>query len=515
MGAGPLQHRAAQGGVGPGVEVDLAVQAGEDAVLVAAQGEGPLHVVALGVEVDGLLPGQLRLHRAVDLQGRQHRQVLHRHVLLAAEAAAHQLVLHHDALGLPPQHDGDLLAGVVHPLVGGVHLHAVLVGEGHGALRLQEGVLGEGGAVGLGDHVLGARQGGLGVPTGHVALLAQVAARVEQGGVVGHGIPDGAHRLQGLVVDLHQGLGLLQDLLRLRHHQADGVPHAAGDVPPGDHHVPVLLDVAHLVVGHVLGGEDGQHPRQGQGLRGVDVQHPGPGVLGADGGGVDHAIQVQVVAVLPGAQHLAPHVGPEGPVAHAEGRALLQGRVDVLLPPEDGPGQGDALDDLLVAGAPAEVATDGLLDLRLGGVGVDVQQGLAGEHHAGDAEAALHRPHRPEGVDKGLLLLRGQALHRDDGLARRLFGGEDAGADGPAVHQDGAGAAGPLAAPVLDGGEAQLVPQVAEQGLLLVGGAGNAVDGKGIALAHVGFLFSSVTFRRRAGSPGGLPGLHGRAQASR
>ena len=50
-------------------------------------------------------------------------------------------------------------------------------------------------------------------------------------------------------------------------------PHTAGDVPLGDHHVPVLLEMAHLVVGHVVGGEDGQHPRQSQSGGGVDVQH--------------------------------------------------------------------------------------------------------------------------------------------------------------------------------------------------------------------------------------------------
>ena len=490
VGAGPLQHRPAQGGIGPSVEVDLAVQAGEDAVLVAAQGEGALHIVALGVEVDGLLPGELCLHGPVHPEGGQHRQVLHRHVLLAAEAAPHQLVLHHDALGLPPQHDGDLLAGVVHPLVGGIDLHPVLVGEGHGALRLQEGVLGEGGAVGLGHHVLGLGQGGPGVAPGDVALLAQVAAGVEDGGVRRPGLLDGAHRLQGLIVHLHQLLGLLEHGLIFRHHQADGVPHAAGDVPLGDHHVPVLLEVAHLVVGHVVGGEDGQHPRQSQSGGGVDVQHPGSGVLGADGGGVRHAVQVQIVAVLPPAQHLVAHVGAEGPRPHAVVLPLLQGGIDGRLPAEDGPGQGNALDDFLVAGAAAHVAPDGLFDLRLGGVGVLIQQGLARHYHAGDAEAALNRAHRAEGVDEGLPLGLREALHRHDLLACGPLGGQDAGLDGLAVHQDGAGAAGALAAPVLHRGQAQLVPQVAQQRLLLLRGAGDAVDHKGITLTHGRFLIS-------------------------
>ena len=58
------------------------------------------------------------------------------------------------------------------------------------------------------------------------------------------------------------------------------------------------------------------------------------------------------------------------------------------------------------------------------------------------------------------------------------------------VHQDGAGAAGTLAAPVLHRGQAQLVPQVAQQRLLLLRGAGDAVDHKGITLTHGRFLIS-------------------------
>ena len=39
VGTGPLQHRPAQGGVSPGIEVDVAVQTGKDAVLVTRVSE--------------------------------------------------------------------------------------------------------------------------------------------------------------------------------------------------------------------------------------------------------------------------------------------------------------------------------------------------------------------------------------------------------------------------------------------------------------------------------------------
>ena len=58
------------------------------------------------------------------------------------------------------------------------------------------------------------------------------------------------------------------------------------------------------------------------------------------------------------------------------------------------------------------------------------------------------------------------------------LGGQDAGLDGLAVHQDGAGAAGALAAPVLYTGEMQGIPQVAEQLLVVFHCHGPAVHGK-------------------------------------
>ena len=146
----------------------------------------------------------------------------------------------------------------------------------------------------------------------------------------------------------------------------------------------------------------------------------------------------------------------------------LQGGVHGPLPPQDGPGQGDALYDLLVPGAAAHIAPNGLLDLILGGNGILVQKGLAREDHTRDTKAALHRSHRAESVDKGLLLGLGEPLYGEDVLSHRLFCGQDTGPHGLSVHHDGTGAACPLAASVLHGGEMQVVPQIAQQRLSLI-----------------------------------------------
>ena len=255
------------------------------------------------------------------------------------------------------------------------------------------------------------------------------------------------------------------------------------DVALRGHDVPVVEQVAHRVHRHVGGREHGEDARHGAGLLGVDPHHAGARVLGAHGarvGEVGEVALVDVIGVLAVAEHLAAHVHAEGALAHAVVVAALEVRVDALLAPQDRGREQDALDDLLVAGAAADVAADSHLDLVLSGVGHLVDEGRARHDHAGDAEAALHGAHRTEGVDEGLLLLVRQALHGHDVAAVGQARGEDARLGGTVVHEHGAGAARALGAAVLDGGEPEVVAQVAQE--RLVGGDDLllAVDGEAV-----------------------------------
>ena len=105
--------------------------------------------------------------------------------------------------------------------------------------------------------------------------------------------------------------------------------------------------------------------------------------------------------------------------------------------------------------------------LLAGGIGVHVQQPLGRDDHAGNAEAALHRAGLAEGEGVDLLFPVAEPLYREDGLALQLVRLGDAGLGGLAVDEDVAGAAGTLAASVLYGREVQLVPQKADELLVL------------------------------------------------
>ena len=500
MRTGALEHRAAQRCVGAGIKVDLAVQAGKVALGIAAQRKGTVHGMTLGMERKRLGTRELALHRTLELICGERGQVLDGHVLLAAKAATHEHGLDDHALGLvvPAKHMGALFARIVSALVGRLHLDAVLVREGHGALGLQEGMLGKGRGKALrhGKRALGQRLGG--VAARHMAALAYVVlelhcvakgkeAVVQARGVGSPGLGNVAHGLQRLVIDLYELLGLLERRLVLGNHQHDGVAHAAGDIALGDHDVPVLDKVADLVDRHVLGAQDPHHAGQGLGLGGIDGKHASARILGAHGAGVGQTRLIElvdVVGILALAEHLLAHVDTEGALAHAVVVAALQALVNLLFAAEHRSGQRNALDNLFVAGAAADVAADGVLDLLLGGLGVLGDERCTRHDHAGDAKTALHGAHGTKGVHKGLAHVLGQALDSHDVATGGKSSGQYARLDGRAVHMDGAGAAGALGAAVLGGMDVQVVAQVAQQRLVLSRCALHAVNGKSKFLCH-------------------------------
>ena len=450
VGAGALQHRTAQGGVGSGVGDDLGGHALDDAVFVTAQGEFHLHGVALGVDQNALRPAQLDLHRALRQIGDQGGVVLDRHILLAAEAAAHQAVADLYPLGGQAQHAHGLVLGVIGALVRGEDHHAIPVGIGHGALRLQESVFRPGGGETLCQHIFGLGDSLRRIAPLDVLVGQQVALPVDQRRVGQHGLPGAADRLQRLIVHLHQRLGLGQDLRCLGGYQADGVAQVVGDIPLGDHGVPVLFQVAHLVAaGNVGGGEYPHHAGKRLGLLGVDGQHSGPRIFAADGGAIDHAVQIDVIGIDAGAGDLFPYVHP----GHPRAQRPVPGDLRHLSLAEQLRRQQDTVDDLHIAGAAADIVADGKGRLLPAGGGIHVQQALSAHDHARDAEAALHRPGHAEGVCIDVPLKVRQALHSDDVLALQLIRLGNAGLCGLAVDQDGAGAAGTLAAAVFHAGQ--------------------------------------------------------------
>ena len=281
MGAGPFQHRSAQGCVGACVKVDITIQRRKDPVLVTAQRESSFHGVAFRVEVYGFLAAEPCLHRTLIDPGRQRGDMLDRNIFLPAKSAADQLVLYHHPLRFPAEHDGGLLAGVIDALIRAQDLDAVLVRKRHCAFRFQERVFSKRRRKRLRHRIGRRRQRCCRVTPGHMARLAKVAGTVYFRRVRRHRLGDGSHRCQRLIFDFDLFLCFFQDCFRLCNHQADGVAYAAGHISHGNHDIPVLLEMPDLVVRNIRRRQHADDAFHGQRFRRVDGYNPRPRVPGA------------------------------------------------------------------------------------------------------------------------------------------------------------------------------------------------------------------------------------------
>src|SRR5216683_6294205 len=153
-----------------------------------------------------------------------------------------------------------------------------------------------------------------------------------------------------------------------------------------------------------------------------------------------------------------------------------------------GGGIEDGTDDLVVAGAPAEVAGEPVARLGLRRIRITVQQRLGSDQQARRAEAALQRRMFQEFSLQRMQIV--PARHALDGLdlvASCLDRKHQARADQAAVDRHAAGATVARAAPLLAAGQMQLITQDVEQRELRLAQKlrGLAVnDGRYVMLAH-------------------------------
>ena len=260
------------------------------------------------------------------------------------------------------------------------------------------------------------------------------------------------------------------------------------DLVGGQHRLGVVGQRGHPgeVAGrHHLAGEDQAYAGDRVGRAGVDGLDPRVRQGAAQDLHVQHPGQHDVVDVVALAADEPVVLDPLAAGPHpadldlVERPALLRGRHGCLSPLLGG-GPEDRLDDVLVAGAAAQVARQREADLVLGGVRVLGEQRLRGEHHPRRAEAALEAVLLREPLlDRVQLARRTEPLDGGDLVAVGLDGEHRAALHRGAVHEDGAGTAvGGVAAGVGAGEPEPLAQQVREQQPRLdVGGTPFTVDG--------------------------------------
>ena len=430
--------------------------------------------MALDVIIQRLLTGILQLHRAFCQPGRQHRIGLNGHVLLAAEAAAHQRSPRVHLFGGQVQHFGALALHIVDRLAGGIDQDAVLpLGKGHGTLRLQKAVLLPAGPVLARHHISGGTDGCIRVSAPKGGAAHHIAVGVDERRIKLQGVLRGRDGRERGIVHLDKGGNLIQCIRVFGGYHGKDIADIFRNVALAHHHIPVLFQVADDIAGHVLFRQDTEAGRMRLRFGDIEPVDPGAGTAGKDQPGMEHPVKIQVVGIDAGAVDLFGGIDAFGPPVKLQGMPLPR---DSLLLTEEFRGHQDGLFDFLIARAAAEIAADGLFHVLGCRIRVQIQKAFRRDDHAGDAETALN------GAGPGkAVLIDAHFLRRDPLHGHHLFPGQFAERQGTGLHflpvdQDRAGAADPLAAAVLCRSQMQVIPQKTEQRFVLLGGIVFPID---------------------------------------
>ncbi len=252
-----------------------------------------------------------------------------------------------------------------------------------------------------------------------------------------------------------------------RHRFADVAHHAA-------RHDRLVLDEHAEVVdaGHVVAGDHALHAGHGAGRAGVDAHDAGVRMRAAQHLQVQHVGHPQVGRVLDRAGHLGRRVQAPGAGADEAGAGFFFQRRFRQAAIEHVARELHRIQDLLVAGAAADVAAQAFLDLVEPGVRVAPQGGSRGHHHAGNAVAALAGTGLVEGpLQHRHAVVAVQVVHGLDLAALDLLHRRQAALDQLAVHEHGAGAALAGAAAFLVAGELELLAHEVDQAVVIGHGA--------------------------------------------
>ena len=94
-----FQDRAAQGRIGACIKSEFAVQSLDYSVFIASYREGTFHGMALRMEINRLLAGELCLDRTLEYPCGKSAYMLGRNVFFSSETTADQLVFNNVAVG--------------------------------------------------------------------------------------------------------------------------------------------------------------------------------------------------------------------------------------------------------------------------------------------------------------------------------------------------------------------------------------------------------------------------------
>ena len=468
MNRHPRRHRRSPRRIGAGVEVAAEIEGGEAAIGIGGEADDHVRRVPLRRRHHRFAAAVGEAHRTPGEPGGESDVRLHRQIEFAAEPTADGGGDDAHLLRGEAEDAGDIAPVGIRRLRGNRDLDGVADAPRAARLRLDVGMLDETRLEGAFGDRRGAGEAG-----GHIPRLDDAADEfvrrpiVEQQRRIGSGRRLDRPRLRQALPEHRKIFGI--ERLDGRPVGDDGGDRLAGETHPmaGEHRLVAELrrDAVGVLARDVVGGEDADNAGVPLAQRGGIADDE----VGGDVGRADDAKGERVGrgdVVAEALRAVEPGEPVEAGDRRADGTADRRRR---RLRAVAGGGVGDGRDDLAIAGASTVDAAEGILDLcgvgdlRRVGPGARLEQCRRRHQHPGRAHPALHRPRPEEGLlqrrQPGRAGMRGQPFDGDDAAIGGLGDRRQAGADGAAVEEDGAGAARPAVAADLGAGEAEIVAQ--------------------------------------------------------
>ena len=341
-------------------------------------------------------------------------------VFLAAEAAAYKPVFHDNLIRRKIEQAHDFMLGRIGSLVSRVNIDAD-VPDGHRqtGFRFEERVFGPRRFVVIRHLVSGIRDNLVRVSSDQMLVLEHVGAlAVMDENFVLDSFMRREDAGQLFEFDLHELLRLFKRFSCFRRDENDRVADKMGDAADRNQTVPVLHDMTDLVVaGHIRSCEDTDDSRNGLRLFGVDAQNLRSRILRADRAAVQHPRNVHIVRIQTGSENLFRSINTLDAVADIMNTVFRQIHRAVS---EHFRRQHDPVDDLLIAGAAADIRADRRRAVETRRIRILVDKPLCRDNHARDAEAALNRAGSPERVGINFLFAVGQTFYRNNFFSFKL-----------------------------------------------------------------------------------------------
>ena len=158
-------------------------------------------------------------------------------------------------------------------------------------------------------------------------VCKDIPVRMDKGRVRLHRLKGIQHRVQHFIIHFYFQLCLLQDVLIFCHDKADRIAQIMGHLPHRDHGIPVMFQMSHLDFARdIICCVHADDPVQCERFFRMDGEHLCPWVFRAHRAPIDHAVQIDVIGIFTGTQHLLLRVDPLDRLAYTDLPALLMHR---------------------------------------------------------------------------------------------------------------------------------------------------------------------------------------------